>query len=231
MCPLIWWQASRVARSLSSPSPAVSHRTTPGPIIRIAPNHVHFLDPDFFDELYSMKHPRHMKLAHLRDRFNTPTSIGDTPDADEHDQHRALLAPLFSRQRVAELTGYVQTRADKLCANVLRAAAAGPAVRLDAAWSTYATDNVLWYTLSLAYDFLDYPDFKSPFTEATGKLLWSIHWLTHFPGLMKLFNAIPHEYLEKLSPDIGAIFGFQRVCFSPRSVDPSGGFKTLRVRP
>ncbi|KAF1818121.1 cytochrome P450 monooxygenase [Dissoconium aciculare CBS 342.82] len=181
-----------------------------GPIIRIAPNHVHFLDPDFFDELYSMKHPRHMKLAHLRDRFNTPTSIGDTPDADEHDRHRALLAPLFSRQRVAELTGYVQTRADKLCANVLRAAAAGPAVRLDAAWSTYATDNVLWYTLSLAYDFLDYPDFKSPFTEATGKLLWSIHWLTHFPGLMKLFNAIPHEYVEKLSPDIGAIFGFQR---------------------
>jgi hypothetical protein len=170
-----------------------------------------------------------MKLEHLRHRFNTPTSIGDTPDADEHDRHRALLAPLFSRQRVAELTDYVQTRADKLCTNILRAAAAkdevslgdesnekkklsgSSSVRLDAAWSTYATDNVLWYTLSLAYDFLDYPDFASPFTEATGKLLWSIHWLTHFPALMRVFNAIPPEYLEKLSPDVAAIFGFQRV--------------------
>jgi hypothetical protein len=198
-----------------------------GPIIRIAPNHVHFLDPDFFDELYSMKHPRHMKLDHLRHRFNTPTSIGDTPDAEEHDQHRALLAPLFSRQRVAELTDYVQTRADKLCTNILRAGApkdetsssdektkspaGSPSVRLDAAWSTYATDNVLWYTLSLAYDFLDYPDFASPFTEATGKLLWSIHWLTHFPILTRVFDLIPPEKLEKLSPDIAVVFGFQRV--------------------
>jgi hypothetical protein len=202
-----------------------------GPIIRITPNHVHFLDPDFFDELYSMKHPRHMKLEHLRGRFNTPTSVGDTPDAEEHDQHRALLAPLFSRQRVAELTDYVQTRADKLCTNILRTAAAkdgknaslspsdkkkedasdSSSVRLDAAWSAYATDNVLWYTLSLSYDFLDYPDFISPFAEATGKLLWSIHYLTHFPALSRVFNAIPPEYLEKLSPDIAEIFSFQRV--------------------
>ncbi|CAK3813005.1 Cytochrome P450 [Lecanosticta acicola] len=181
-----------------------------GPIVRITPWQVHIRDPDFHDELYTMKQPRHRKLDYICHRFNTPSSLSDTPDSDLHDRRRAPVASLFSRQRVQQLLPSVQQKAHRVVDHIQRYCdEEGKVVRLDKAWAAYATDNVLWFTLAMSYNFVDAPGFLCSFTEATSNLIYSIHWLTHFPILMKVFNAIPPKTLTRLSEEIGAIFQFQ----------------------
>lgn len=191
-----------------------------GQIIRINPWEVHISDPDFYDELYSNK-MRNSKPAYLSHRFNIPLSTFDVVDHDEHSRRRAAIAPFFARQKVLEFTEHMQSRVDKLCYKLEQDyAGTGRVVCLNEAWGAFAADSLIWFTQAMAYDFLDYEDFASPFTTAIRNLAYSTHVVTHFPSLLKFLNGLPEAWVQRINPEMAAVFNFHSVSRSYAFTSP-----------
>lgn len=140
--------------------------------------------------------------------------MSDTPSAEEHGRRRAVISPLFSRPKIIEFAPSIQEQADKLCRNIQKNGADGGVVKLNAGFSAFTADVVIWFTTAMSYGFLDAPGFVSLFTGAVETFIYSMHIVTHFPILARISTAIPPEWLGRLSPEVGAMFWFFKVRFA-----------------
>lgn len=179
-----------------------------GPIIRINPWEVHIADPDFYDVLYFSK-SRHSKPEAWRYRFGLPLSTFDAITHDEHRYRRQAIAPPFSRKRVLELEGsitkYVQKMADRI-QNEYRGK--DRPVALDEAYAALTSDVINQYSFGMTYNFLEYPDFKTPFTSSIRDLALSLHVSGHFPWFLSLMQSLPESVLAVVNPAMKPVFEF-----------------------
>ena len=182
-----------------------------GPIVRINPWEVHIADPDFYEILYSTK-SRYDKIAALKYRFGIPLSSFDTIGHNHHHQRRSAIGPYFARQKVNDFSPYIQTLALKLCDKLNREyGGKNRVVNLNEAYAAFVSDAITWYTFAFSYDFLDFPDFVTPFTTSIRKLAMSLHVAGHFPWLLKLLQSVPDSVVGLLNPMMVPVFQFQRV--------------------
>lgn len=141
--------------------------TDAGPIIRIAPNEVHIQDSTFYDVLYSQS--RHLnKLEHLADRFNNEMSGFGTPQHSVHRMRRSAINPFFSKRRIAQYSPRIQERMDKLIERVKAEYVGNDRIlNLSDMWAAFAGDVVVDYTFEKPYNFINAPDFRAAFSDAT----------------------------------------------------------------
>ena len=86
-----------------------------GPIIRISPEEVHILDPDFYDEIYAGPSRKRDKWSFFCNAHGVPESSFATVKHETHRMRRAALNPFFSKQKVRSL----QPRIEKVVNNLL----------------------------------------------------------------------------------------------------------------
>ncbi|KAF2119258.1 cytochrome P450 [Lophiotrema nucula] len=179
-----------------------------GPIIRISPWEVHIRDAEFYDQLYSVK-SRFSKMPHLKERFGIPLSTFDVIEHEHHHRRRAAVGPFFTRQKVIDFSPYITTRVAKLCA-ILEAdyKSTGKIVTLNEAFGALVSDALTWYTYALSYNFLEYPDFKAPFTTAIRNLAYAIPMSTQFPWFVAVMKMLPEKWIGILDPQMKAVFEF-----------------------
>ncbi|KAL3424016.1 cytochrome P450 [Phlyctema vagabunda] len=179
-----------------------------GPIIRVNPWEVHISDPEFYEVLYSTK-SKHDKLERLKYRFGLPLSTFDAIHHNYHHRRRAAVGPYFSRQKVVDFSPYIQTCADKLCSRLLSEyRGSSRVVNINEAWAAFVSDPITFYTFAFSYDFLNFPDFITPFTTSIRKLAQSLHLAGHFPWILTVLQAIPESLLAVLNPDMIPVFQF-----------------------
>ncbi|EUC43694.1 hypothetical protein COCMIDRAFT_38356 [Bipolaris oryzae ATCC 44560] len=153
-----------------------------GPIIRVSPTEVHIRDAEFYNELFNAK-SKFNKLPQHVNRFAHPQALFDTIDYNHHRHRRAAVAPFFTRQKIIDFSSYTDSRINKLCTILeTQYKGTGKVICLNDAWGAYVSDVLTWYICGLSYDFLDYPDFKSPFITAIQNLLHSFPFSTCFPN-------------------------------------------------
>ncbi|KAJ6164164.1 cytochrome P450 [Penicillium chermesinum] len=145
----------------------------PGPIIRINPWEVHISDPDFYNQLYTAT-AKYKKPEDWRFRFGLENSTFDTIDHDHHHRRRGPLGTFFARSKILEFSAYIQQQTDRMV-NRLQDEYRGQVVCLNEAWGALTMDIITFYAFGLSYNFLDYPDFKAPFTTAIQHLARSLH--------------------------------------------------------
>ncbi|KAJ6043515.1 cytochrome P450 [Penicillium canescens] len=179
-----------------------------GPIIRINPWEVHIADAEFYQTLYSNK-SRYSKPKAWKYRFGLPLSTFDVIEHDHHRRRRQAVSPFFSRQRVFEYLPYVQERVDQMCKR-LETEYAGKdlPVSLDDAYAALTSDVINYYSFGVSYNFLDYPDFQTPFTTSIRKLARSLHLSGHFPWFLALMQSLPPSVVAILNPDMKPVFDF-----------------------
>ncbi|KAH7549017.1 hypothetical protein BM1_10790 [Bipolaris maydis] len=180
-----------------------------GPIIRITPTEVHIRDAEFYNELFNLKAKYH-KLPQLQHRLAHPKALVDIVEHDHHRRRRAAIAPFFTRQKILEFSPYTYSRIKKMC-NILETQYKGTEriVCLNEAWGAYVADVLTWYICGLSYDFLDFPDFKSPFTTAIQNFLYSFPFATCFPNIAKWLQSLPEWFTIWLNPKMKAVFEFR----------------------
>lgn len=86
-----------------------------GPIIRISPEEVHILDPDFYDEIYAGPSRKRDKWSFFCNAHGVPQSSFATVKHETHRMRRAALNPFFSKQKVRSL----QPRIENVVNNLL----------------------------------------------------------------------------------------------------------------
>ncbi|MCJ1396150.1 hypothetical protein MMC18_009039 [Xylographa bjoerkii] len=182
-----------------------------GPIIRINPWEIHIANPEFHEILYSTK-SRYNKIEALKYRFGLPLSSFDTIDHDHHHRRRGAIALHFSRQKVIDFSPYIQSLADKLSKRLtVEYGGTLKVVNLNEAYAAFVSDAITYYTFAFSYNFLDYPDFVTPFTTSIRKLALSLHMAGHFPWLLKLLQTLPDTALATLNPMMKPVFDFHNV--------------------
>ena len=87
-----------------------------GPIIRINPEEVHFVDPDFYDVIYTGTTQKRDKWAWFCRQFGVPDSTFATVGHDHHRLRRSAMNPFFSKAKVRSLQRLIEDVASKLLA-------------------------------------------------------------------------------------------------------------------
>ncbi|KAL3290694.1 cytochrome P450 [Colletotrichum asianum] len=179
-----------------------------GPIIRIGPNEVHIADPEYYDELYSTK-SRHDKIQAWKYRFGLPNCVNDTIPHHVHRRRRMAIGPFFSRQNVLDFSPFIQECVDRLCGRMFEEfASQQKPLCLDSAYASLTSEIIMYYSFGIRHNFIDYPDFKTPFTTAIERLAASLHMSGHFPWTLSLIKSIPRPIARWLSPHMDSVLSF-----------------------
>ncbi|KAK7458881.1 hypothetical protein VKT23_009891 [Stygiomarasmius scandens] len=171
-----------------------------GPIVRVAPNELHFSDPRVYGEIYSPGSRFYKDPVLYGALGGSVTSVFTTPDPREAAISRNILAPFFSRRNMSQREVVIRDNVKKL---ISRLTSFGPETQLpanlDNAIPSTALDVLTSLIFSRSFDMLSVHEFDHPFVrrEKPGTLnLWLAKYLpdpnTPFTGaftrLMSTFN-------------------------------------------
>ncbi|KAI0380236.1 cytochrome P450 [Hypomontagnella monticulosa] len=171
-----------------------------GPIVRVGPNEVHIQDVTFYDTLYS--NSRHSdKLKQLENRFGNRNAMLMTADHDIHRMRRVAINPFFSKRKISQYSSKIQAHMDRLCKRVsAEFLANGRVLTLNNMWAAFTADIIVGYTLEKSYDFILKPNFRAEFSDAIVGLIGPVHFITHFPWMLKVSELLPDKLIGILSP-------------------------------
>lgn len=182
-----------------------------GPIVRITPDEVHLADADNYDKIYYIG-TKYWKSPNYYNALCVPhSSFGSTPN-EIHRIRRGALNPMFSRQRVLELEGIVQEKANKVCWRMQAGVDQGKPVDLHHAFRAVSVDVISDFAFDGCYDFLDQDDIGATFFEMSrgiGPALWVFQ---QFPSLQSVALTTPPWLASFLSKPLGYITSMQMEC-------------------
>ncbi|KAL6249853.1 hypothetical protein RBB50_003709 [Rhinocladiella similis] len=171
-----------------------------GPIVRVTPNELHVLDPDYFEELY-VKSGKLDKYPPFSARFGTDDTFFTASSHEYHRRLRNSVAPFFSRRKITDFQPVIQDKLTKLCSKVAADYAGTDRVLpLHRAWTALTGDVVTEFCFAKAYNHLDSPDFEETFHEPMHAACESSSILMQFPWLWPVMNSLPDWLVVKLEP-------------------------------
>lgn len=187
-----------------------------GPIIRISPHEVHIRDPDYYEKIYSTTRPGIDKPSYVKYQFSAPGAIVSTPEHELHRQRKTVLNPFFSKRAVLKQAPAIQAQADKICSRLATEyAASGKVLALGDLFSSYTADVITKYAFDQTYNFLDAPDFISPFTRSIEGFKKFAHHAIQFPLLPRILARLPDRVLMTVQPGMLAALEYKRVWLDP----------------
>ena len=182
-----------------------------GPILRINPNEIHIDDPEFFEKLYTQS-SGYDKPGSIQYRFGSPYAAFSTPEHDIHRARRTAILPFFSKKRITQQTPLIQDKVDRLCSRLAKEfAGTNKVVVLNHLFNCYVADVVTKYAFNKCYDFLDKPDFQSPFTAAVRGFKDIVHPCAQFPWLPRVVKELPDSLIMLIQPSMASVIQFQQV--------------------
>jgi len=169
-----------------------------GNVVRVAPNELHFSDPDTYGELY---HPnrRWRKEEKMYGESMNGTSTWNCLDHAAAKGRREILLGHFSRKSVIELQYLVQDRMDVLCTAISHQFAAGKSSDFTHAFKCFSLDTITSVSFAKPMNATDAPDFKSPMVLAMDESLNFLQMFVFFPTLRKLSCYMPPATLATLN--------------------------------
>lgn len=125
------------------------------------------------------------------------------------------MAPFFSKQKINGITDFIAQKAQRLCDRLEREyKARGRPVVLNNCFTALTFDIITHYAFARSFEYVEYPDFRAPFTNAAKELATTLHTMGHFPWLRSILQAIPKPIAAALNPAMGAVFAFHGVCMN-----------------
>ena len=83
---------------------------------------------------------------------------------------------------------------------------------LNSCVSALTFDIITYYAFARPFDYLEFPKFKAPFTNAAKELATTLHVMGHFPWLRSFLQSLPKSWARAMNPEMGAVFDFHGVC-------------------
>ena len=90
----------------------------------------------------------------------------------------------------------------------------GQVIRLDEMWGCWTSDIIVGYLFERSYNFIDQPKFRASFTQAMIDLLEPVHFVTQFPMIIHMINALPESLIKVLQPGMASVIQFNNVLLS-----------------
>jgi len=135
-----------------------------GPVVRISPDELHVIDPDFIPVLMTTtrkteKHPRVLQL------FGFSEAAITTKDHDVHRSRRAAMARMFSKDSIRRLEPLMQDCLDKLFNRLQELRGSGKPISVLPMFAAFTSDLIVEYSFGISRNWLDAPEFNKGFFE------------------------------------------------------------------
>ncbi|KAK4447336.1 cytochrome P450 [Podospora aff. communis PSN243] len=179
-----------------------------GPIVRIAPNEIHLVDPSHYDTIYAIG-GKFYKDAVFYSGIGDEYSGFATVSNEDHRRRRAPLESFFSRRAVLELEALVRAKVDKLCRLVEAGLAQGEVMDLHAAFRGLSIDVITEYAFDDCWNQLDRDDLGQWFSDMGQNVGVSFWVAQQFPFLLKGMKALPLWAVRRLGPAMSDLLDCQ----------------------
>lgn len=183
----------------------------PGSIVRIGPNEVHILDPDFFEEFYNVSSRLNKDAWYYAFVASQDAGFG-TSNADLHRARRKAMSRFFSFSAIARLELSSREKVLKLCERLQDIRDNGKLVNLSNAFRCLAADSVTSYCMPKGFNLLDSIDFADDYNRQARTFSYIAVWHRHIPIIIPLFMRMPRWFVQATSTEGGLLsFDFQTV--------------------
>lgn len=171
-----------------------------GPVVRFAPNMLHFSDPRAHSDIYSMVSKFTKDPAYYQSLGVDESSMALT-DPKKAKIRRDIISPLFSRGAIRKLEWVVQDKVNILVSQIL--SHKDDPVDLYYAFRSTALDIITSYCFAQSWSTLTYPSFHHPILLGMDQALTVIWNLHAFPILHSLL-LVMEPLIIRLNPNMKA---------------------------
>ncbi|THU96866.1 cytochrome P450 [Dendrothele bispora CBS 962.96] len=168
-----------------------------GPVVRVAPNELHFSSPDAYKAIYhsGSKFPKDRGLySTIDEEFS---SFG-TWDPVFHRKRRDTMNPLFSRRAVLKLEPSIQEKIERLISRIL--SSTKEPVDLFCAFRSFSLDVIYDYIYGEGVGAISYPEFRHPIIFGSEASILDNAISRHFPIIGHLVSRLPSFIQARLTP-------------------------------
>ncbi|KAF5361514.1 hypothetical protein D9758_006134 [Tetrapyrgos nigripes] len=179
-----------------------------GPVVRVAPNELHFSNPRAYGDIYSAT-SKCTKDPNLYDSFPQVDSIFPQTDPREVSARRPLIAPFFSKQAVqTQVEGTIKSIVDQLINQLTRNH--GPnqtPANLYRALRSTTFDIITTYCFAESVDAVHYPGFHHNILYGMDFTIFYIPLAKHFRVVKFIVRNMPEWLAPVLNPSLKSVVG------------------------
>ncbi|KAI0047712.1 putative P450 monooxygenase [Auriscalpium vulgare] len=177
-----------------------------GDVVRIAPNELHFANPQAHKDIYTSKN-KWDKDYNMYRAFDADTASLCIPSYHAAKQRKDVLSPLFSRTSIVKLQDLVRDRVDVLCDALVGQYAQGKFSDLTLGFRCFATDVITSFCYARSFDATSAPDFDSALVHASEEVLPMLTLGKHFQVFVWFLRYTPRWLALRIaSPALVAFF-------------------------
>lgn len=171
-----------------------------GPVIRTNPDDIHIHDPDFFDELYTLKLD---KWNWWTRGFAVPTAGGMTVEEQIHRRRRGALNPFFSKASIVANIPVIQDKLAIMCERLDKIQGSREVLDLEAVYLALTTDVLTQCSYGWTYDYINSPDWAMTWKLVNTGGRASAAIVRSFPLIGAIVRSMPLAMAIKLVPPVG----------------------------
>ncbi|KAF5360317.1 hypothetical protein D9758_009123 [Tetrapyrgos nigripes] len=174
-----------------------------GPVMRIAPNTLHFSDEKAYYQIYGAS-STFTKDPELYSCFAMNGSSFTMTDPETHRHRTQIINPFFSRRAIIELEGVVQDKVDKFISRLINHPK-DRAINMFWAFRCASVDVITSYVLGQDFQAMDAEYFEHPFPLGIQRQVHVLWVWKYFPFILPTVMAIPERIMDLISPLLGTL--------------------------
>jgi cytochrome P450 len=177
--------------------------------VRINPDEVHILDPEYYDTIHGSSTVKRDKYAAFVVLANAPTSSFATVSHEHHRLRRKGINHLFSKLAISKFEPSIQAKVDILASRFRQAIETKEVIRADVAYNALTMDTICQYGFAQDDNFLMEPDFKLAWKETLKGASRAGAFIRAFPSVLTLLNILPTKFIGFLAPRMAVMVEWQ----------------------
>lgn len=179
-----------------------------GPVVRIAPNELHFSTPQAYFSIYST-HANVIKDPNYYWCFNADDSVFGITDPELAKKRRDVFNPLFSRRSILKLESIIQEKVNTLI-DIITEEYCDKPVDLHQGFKAVSMDVITTYCYAQSFDALHSPGFAHPILLGIEAITSTMTAVRNFP-VLRLMHYLPEGVTRMMNPDAVGFFSLQKV--------------------
>ncbi|KAK5662225.1 hypothetical protein OQA88_8130 [Cercophora sp. LCS_1] len=180
-----------------------------GPVIRIAPNEVHFASLGAYNRIYNQRFDKEPTLYKC---FGEDESSFGELTYSAMKVRKDRLSGLFTRSGVKGLEHVVRANVDRTVTRLLEeCSTATKSTDFLLAMKCLAVDNITTFCFAKNVDAVNTPGFKAPIIMAMEASIFNFLVFMNFPLVNKIIFSLPMWLARIASPELNGLFDLQEL--------------------
>jgi hypothetical protein len=186
-----------------------------GPVIRTNPDDVHIHDPEFFDDLYTLKLD---KWSWWTRGFAVPEAAGMTVEHEVHRKRRGAMNPFFSKASIVANMSTIQEKLTVMCERLDRVAGSREVLDLESIYLAVTTDVLTQCSYGWSYDYVHNPEWAMTWKLVNTGGRASAGIVRSFPLIGRIVRSMPLSVALRLVPPVGMCIPKASMSQCPKTV-------------